>query len=251
MRIGTWNVEYVFKDRLDVLRRVLALRDNQADIWVLTETHDELIPPGMEFAAHSEPRPKNFSAIRPGSRWVSIWSRFPIIEQVSLPGADMKRTTCAILDIGEGRTLAVYGTVMPWHSDQSEHPPQPPQPPLPNWSEHHRVVPLQAAEWHMLREKYPEAPLCIAGDYNTDMATGRRYGTKEGIAALRSGLDACDLFCATEPGRVPDGLLPVLPIDHISLPRAWESATKVVSAWPAFKGVISDHSGLVVEVNLP
>lgn len=84
MRIGTWNVDYVFKHRLDILRRVLSLRDNQADIWVLTETHDELVPPGCEHVAHSEPRPKNFSAIRPGSRWVSIWSRFPIIEQVSL-----------------------------------------------------------------------------------------------------------------------------------------------------------------------
>lgn len=247
MRIGTWNVEYVFKDRLDVLRRVLSLRDNQADIWVLTETHDELIPPGTEFAAHAEPRPKNFSAIRPGSRWVSIWSRFPILEQISLAGADLKRTTCALLDIGEGRTLVVYGTVMPWHSDQSEHPPATP---LPNWSEHHRVLPLQIDEWRMLREKYPSAYLCVAGDYNTDMGSGARYGTKQGIETLRTGLEACDLFCATEPGRVPSGKLPVLPIDHISLPRAWEASTNVVSAWPAFKGVISDHSGLVVEVKL-
>lgn len=248
MRIGTWNVEYVFKERLDVLRRVLALRENQADIWVLTETHDEFVPPGMEFVVHAEPRPKNYSAIRPGSRWVSIWSRYPIVEQVTLPGADLKRTTCAILDIGEGRTLAVYGTVMPWHSDQSEHPPASP---LPNWSEHHRVLPLQCAEWRTLREKYPDASLCVAGDYNTDMGTGARYGTKQGIASLRAGLDDCDLFCATEPGRVPVGLLPVLPIDHISLPHEWQTSTKVVSAWPAFKGVISDHSGLVVEVNLP
>jgi hypothetical protein len=247
MRIGTWNVEYVFKERLDVLRRVLALRDNHADIWVLTETHDEFVPPGMEFVVHAEPRPKNYWAIRPGSRWVSIWSRYPIVEQVTLPGADLKRTTCAIFDIGEGRTLAVYGTVMPWHSDQSEHPPASP---LPNWSEHHRVLPIQCAEWRMLREKYPDASLCVAGDYNTDMGTGARYGTKRGIASVRAGLDASDLFCATEPGRVPDRLLPVLPIDHISLPRAWETSTKVVSAWPAFKGVISDHSGLVVEVTL-
>lgn len=247
MRIGTWNVEYANKDRLDILRRVLALRENQADIWVLTETQDDLIPPSMVHFAHAEPRPKGYSGIRLGSRWVSIWSRFPILEQVALPGADPKRTVCAILDIGEGRTLAVYGTVMPWHCDQSDNPPETR---FRNWSEHHRVLPMQCAEWRSLRENYPDASLCVAGDYNTDMGTGGRYGTKEGIATLRAGLAECDLFCATEPGRVPVGLLPVLPIDHISLPRTWQASTKVVAAWPAFKGVISDHSGLIIEVIL-
>ena len=247
MRIGTWNVEYANKDRLDILRRVLALRENQADIWVLTETQDDLIPPSMVHFAHAEPRPKGYSGIRLGSRWVSIWSRFPILEQVALPGADLKRTVCAILDIGEGRTLAVYGTVMPWHCDQSDNPPETR---FRNWSEHHRVLPMQCAEWRLLRQNYPDASLCVAGDYNTDMGTGGRYGTKEGIETLRAGLTECDLFCATEPGRVPVGLLPVLPIDHISLPRTWQASTKVVAAWPAFKGVISDHSGLIIEVIL-
>lgn len=51
MRIGTWNVEYAYEGRLDVLRRVMTV--NQADIWVLTETHDDLVPEGALFSAHS------------------------------------------------------------------------------------------------------------------------------------------------------------------------------------------------------
>ena len=57
MRIGTWNVEYAYEKRLDALHAKLA--EHPADIWVLTETHDALVPPGCTFAVHSAPRPKN------------------------------------------------------------------------------------------------------------------------------------------------------------------------------------------------
>lgn len=244
MRIGTWNVEYAYEGRLEVLRRVMAV--HQADIWILTETHDDLAPEGAAFSAHSEPRPRNFSGIREGSRWVSIWSRYPILRNVTLPSADRKRTVAALLDIGNGKELIVYGTVMPWHSDQGDNPPETK---AANWSEHNRIVPLQCAEWAELQRLHPKAQLCVAGDYNTDMGTGSRYGTKEGIAALVQGLGRCGLFCATAPGYVPAGKLPVMPIDHIALPVAWAKSAAVVAAWPAFKGVLSDHSGMIVEAD--
>ncbi len=173
MRIGTWNVEYAPEGRLDVLRRVMTL--HQADIWVLTETHDALVPKDAVHAAHSEPRPHQ----RDGSRWVSIWSRYPIIEQVVCE--DSRRTVCALLEIEETIRLLVYGTVMPWAADQGD---DPPEEKLPNWSEHHRALPLQCAEWLDLRQRYPDALLCVAGDFNTDMGRGSRYGTHKGIAEL-------------------------------------------------------------------
>ena len=236
MRIGTWNVEYAWPARLDALRG--ALSANQADIWVLTETHDDLRPPHCEFVAHSKPRPKNWSGIRPGSRWVSIWSRFPIIADLSLSLDDDERTVAVLLDTNQSSKLIVYGTVMPWKGDRGKQ----------DWSEHHRVVPKQCAEWHKLSQIHSDAALCVAGDYNTDMRTGSYYGTKQGIAMLRTGLTDCKLVCATEMSRVPAGLLKNPPIDHIAVPLAWEAFTSVVSAWPAQKGVLSDHSGLVIEV---
>ncbi len=236
MRIGTWNVEYARPARVDALRRVLAA--NPADIWVLTETHDDLRPPDCEFVAHTEPRPKNWSGIRAGSRWVSIWSRFPILATVSGSLADHERTVAALLDLGLSRQLIVYGTVMPWKGDRGKQ----------DWSEHHAVVPQQVAEWRELTQRYPDAALCVAGDFNTDMGTGSYYGTKRGIALLRAGLADCQLFCATEMPRVTTGLLQFPPIDHIAVPSAWEAITSVVTAWPAQMGVLSDHSGLVIEV---
>jgi hypothetical protein len=236
MRIGTWNVEYAYASRLDALRKVMTA--NSADVWVLTETHDDLAPANCQFVAHSEQRPKNWSGIGQGSRWVSIWSRYPIIADVSLPRADRERTVATLLDLGEGRTMLVYGTVMPWKGDGGKF----------DWSEHHRVIPEQCAEWFELKKTYSNAQICIAGDFNTDMGTGAYYGTKKGIVALRSGLTACDAFCATDPTRIRTGLLPYPPIDHIALSIGNCDFTSVVAAWPADKKALSDHSGLIVKV---
>lgn len=238
MRIGTWNVEYAYPKCLEALQRVLS--ENPADIWVLTETHDDLAPAGCGFVAHSAPRPKNWSGIREGSRWVSIWSRFPITQTVALPGADLERTLVAEVTISASDKMLVYGTVMPWKGDRGKF----------DWSEHHRVVPMQCAEWRALRERYPDAALCIAGDFNTDMGTGSYYGTREGIATIRSGLVDCGLGCATEPGRMSNGVLPCPLIDHIAVPDAWLQQSGVVAAWPADKSRLSDHSGMVVEVDI-
>lgn len=233
MRIGTWNVNYAFKGRVDALAQVLD--QNKADIWILTETHDDLAPDGCMHFAHSEERVIGFpSGIRLGSRWVSIWSNYPITKKV----LKSERTVAALIDIGGEKELLVYGTVLPWEDK------------IAGWSEHERVIPMQGAEWLQLRKDYPNTPLCIAGDLNTDMADGRRYGSKPGIAALRTAFSNVGVFCSTEPDRFPSGLLPILPIDHIALPVGWRNTTTVVAAWPADKANLSDHSGMVVEVTI-
>ncbi len=236
MRIGTWNVEYAYPKRLEALRTVLSA--NPADIWILTETHDELRPEGCSLAAHSSPRPKNWSGVREGSRWVTVWSRYPVVEQIILPGADVERTVTALLQVSEREQLVVYGTVIPWKGDRGKF----------DWSEHYRIIPQQCAEWSELRVRYPDAALCVAGDYNTDMSTGRYYGTKQGIAAIDAGLTSCGLYCATAPSFVPEGALPYPPIDHIAVPAAWRARTRVAAAWPANRAELSDHSGLVIEI---
>lgn len=162
------------------------------------------------------------------------------MEKISTPSSDTERTVAALVNLGEFGELIVYGTVLPWKDDRQ----------IPGWSEHHRVIEQQSAEWLELRKRFPNIPICIAGDFNSDMESGRRYGTKQGVDALRRGLAECGTFCATELGRFPLGMLDVLPIDHIALPTAWQSNSSVVSAWPAEKSRLSDHSGMVVEVSL-
>ena len=235
LRIGTWNVEYAHPKRLEALRQRLARHD--ADIWVLTETHDELAPSSEHHPVHSAPRPKSWRGIREGSRWVTIWSRYPIAPRPIQVG-DPERTACALLDLGPGRQLLVYGTVLPWKGDRAKF----------DWSEHHRVISEQSAEWRALAAAHPDTALCVAGDFNTDMTTGGYYGTKVGIAALRAGLAACGLYCATAASEGSSGL-PCPPIDHIAVPCAWQASTAVVAAWPADRKNLSDHSGLIVQTD--
>lgn len=237
MRIGTWNVEYAYPKRLDAIRQVIAA--HPADIWILTETHDDLAPVGCSHVAHSLPRPKNWNGIRAGSRWVTTWSAFPIVDTIMLEAADRERTVVAKLDVGSDRPLLVYGTVLPWKGDRG----------VSNWDEHHRVIQQQSLEWQAIAAQFTDADLVIAGDYNTDMGTGRHCGTKRGIADLNRALSECELYCATAPEHLSADILPHPPIDHISLPSKWQSRTKVAAAWPADRKCHSDHSGLIVQID--
>lgn len=234
--IGTWNVEYARPKRLDAIRTIL--NEARADIWVLTETHDDLAPNGCGNCAHSDQRPTEGPFIRTGSRWVSIWSCFPIVPSPQFELADPERTTFALIQVRRDKQVMVYGTVMPWKGDRGTF----------DWSEHHKVIPQQCAEWRRAQKLFPTADLIVAGDYNTDMVTGSYYGTKAGILSLKAGLDVCDLFCATEFARVPTGALLYPPIDHIALPTKYRGSTSVIAAWDANRRLFSDHSGLVVEV---
>ena len=246
MRVGTWNVEYADVAATNVRRRA-AMRRNRADIWVLTETHDCLWPPtGNVSAAHSDQRSFYGTRVKEMSRWVSIWTRYPIIARPRLRGADRERTTIALIKTPVGQVL-VYGTVLPWNGDKGRYGMNAE---ASGWSEHHRVIPLQIAEWKRLRSRFPRAALCVAGDLNTDLDRGGYYGTRRGIAMLRAGLRAQGLYCASAPGRLRRGLLAHPPIDHVVLPAAWSDRTSVVSAWEGRNGKprMSDHSGLVVEI---
>lgn len=134
MRIGTWNVEYADTAATNERRRA-ALDANPADIWVLTETHDDLAPSGTFNSVHALQRPFYGSRVKRGSRWVSIWSRYPV-ERVRLEGADDERTVAAMIETPQGRLL-VYGTVLPWNGDQGR---MGENAEARGWSEHLRII---------------------------------------------------------------------------------------------------------------
>ena len=220
------------------------MQENPADIWVLTETHDSLAPKGFE-AVHAPQRPMHGARVKSRSRWVSIWSRFPI-QEITSPNLASERTVAAIVETPIGRWV-VYGTVIPWHADRGR---MGEQTKVKNWSEHHRVIPIQIEEWRALQEAYPDAGLCVAGDFNTDMGTGRIYGTKRGISLINEGLNSLRLHCPTSPEHLPKNALLRPPIDHIVIPQSWRSRAKVSSAFEGKVGKprLSDHSGIVIEI---
>ncbi|XYD10157.1 hypothetical protein R1A27_06490 [Methylobacterium sp. NMS12] len=241
MRIGTWNVEYAAGADKNARRRDV-LQQHDCDLWVLTETHDELAPSENHMAVHSAQRPTG----RPGGRWASIWTRYPVVQQLEV--VDPRRTVAAMVEAPTG-PLIVFGTVLPWASDRGD---ADPGTPVRGWSELHRVVVQQGQEWAALRERYPDADLCVAGDLNMNLGGKHYYGTAQSRRLLREAMAACGLFCATETERLPAGRLAHPPIDHVLLPLAWEPRTAVVAAWEG-KALpvprLSDHSGLAVSVD--
>lgn len=243
MRIGTWNVEYALKAGSNLRRRKVLAR-HEADIWVLTETRDTLRPHGSFRAVHSKQRPFYGKSVKLRSRWVSIWSRFPIIARPLCD--DPERTTAAIVRSPLGNVL-IYGTVMPWKDDKGR---CGELKDAKGWSEHHRVIPLQAAEWKRMANRYAATRICVVGDFNTDMGSGSTYGTKRGIGLLATGLSSVGCRCATAPHRSFKHKLTRLPIDHIAVPNRWRCG--VAASWEGRIGRprLSDHSGLTVEVNL-
>lgn len=238
IRIGTWNVAYAAGIERNAAR-LRRLRTEKADIWVLTETRDTLDLADTHTAVRSEPR-----AMRPsGSRWTVIWTRWPVLERV--PTTDPQRTVAAVIEAPSG-PLVIYGTVLPWHADGGPAPDQAAR----GWAEQDRILPIQLAEWRTIQDRFPEAPLIVAGDLNMNLGGPHYYGTARGRTALQEGLRDLGLGCATTTGDVPPGLLRAPPIDHVLVRSAWLPRTRVVSAWEGdADGVkLSDHSGLMIEV---
>ena len=237
LRFGTWNVEYAAGVERNALRLALLQRED-ADVWVLTETHDELDLGSTHTAVSRAQRPTG----RFGGRWTTIWSRWPIVEHLEV--VDPIRTVAALLRAPSGSVM-VYGTVLPWHSD-----PGPGPSPAKAWAEQDRTLPIQLAEWARLRALHADAPLVVAGDLNMNLGGKHYYGTVRGRDSLRQGLANIGLACATETDRLPQGALLHPPIDHVVVPVAWMPRTRVVSAWEGRTAAVrlSDHSGLVVEI---
>lgn len=240
MRIGVWNLECVnHKDRNAA--RLAFLRERDADIWVLTETHAEVdLSPTHREVAKSKPRAKS----RYGMHWVSIWSNFPLVESVA--SGDV-RTAIAVLDAPVG-PLLVFGTVWPWQTDRGEHPTDQS---IPDWARQAVVIKQQQGQWAYLKRKYPTATLCVAGDLNMTFGGPRAYYAREGRLEAALAMQAHDLVCTTAWARVPVGALDRAPIDHVLLPHELAMRTRVCDTWrgaPRDPNRLSDHSGLIVEI---
>jgi hypothetical protein len=239
--VGTWNVQYARgpeKNR----RRLDHLKSLEADVWVLTETHDDLDLSASHTAIHSESR-----YATPGGRWTTIWTSLPVIELLST--SDPRRCVAVRLDAGKAGEIIVYGTVLPWNGDAGPGV----TPPARGWDEFHRVVPLQGREWASLREDHPGATLVVAGDLNQDLGGQHYYGTKACRALLTAELAGASLSCLTTTDRFGPDVLQHPPIDHVCAgPGRDRSFTARVLGWNnVVDGVrLSDHGGVLVGLDI-
>lgn len=249
MRIGTWNVEYGIGGRNP--DRLALLSSQNADIWVLTETHHDLDLSTTHQSLTSEQRPiLGNKKVTDGSTWVTIWSRFPLIRKIAVP--DSRRMVAGIFDTSLG-PLAVAGVVLPWHDDVGDEPAdaRPAQ-----WDEHRRVLrdelPILLKT---LREGSGGRGRVIAGDFNSHQAMpyplSYPYPPDENLRCDLAAILANDSFiCHTAdeqyPPPLPPRLVPQTLIDHVCTDLGNMACIKTWSGIDANNCQLSDHPGVII-----
>ncbi|MDT4929987.1 MAG: hypothetical protein QOF92_2854 [Pseudonocardiales bacterium] len=242
VRVGTWNVQYGKGEARNARRREV-LRAYDADVWVLTETNDDLDLSDDYEPVHSTHR----YLPQARGRWVTVWSRLPMLARHDTE--DPSRTV-AVTVMSDDGPMCVFGSVLPWQHDVGPDPADP----APGWAEFYRVTPLQGAEWRRLRALEPASILAVTGDLNQNLGGPHYYGTTRGRTILRDTLASAGLDCLTQTGNIPEGELDFPPIDHVcAAAPAGHRLESTVHGWRKADRdgmVLSDHSGVVAEIRL-
>jgi len=113
LKIANWNLERVAPTdhRAIAIHRHMDRVD--ADIWFLTETHEDVCPGDAfnhHFSEHNEPdRPSDV-----GERWVGLWSRY---QMEPLAVSDEARCAAAHIPASPLGEIVLYGCVLPWSTE--------------------------------------------------------------------------------------------------------------------------------------
>lgn len=247
MRLATWNLQRLASPagaRMSRVRPYFEAID--ADVWVLTETGEEVSPgPGYRGVATSEfDRDQHW----PGEVWTKIWSRWPIERLAHV--ADAARCVAARIHPPSRAPFIVYGAVLPWTGS--------------SWRgfagrggvAFAEALAAQSSDWRSLRAAYPTDDLFVIGDMNQDLCEvgPRYYGSKLNQGRLRSALSEASLVAYTggagDPVRRDSA--PLACIDHICGPECLGSRVRSTIRWPdapaPVRGV-SDHFGVAVDLD--
>lgn len=236
LTLATWNLmRPVYPARRELFRQYL---DRVApDILVLTENHDEF-QHGLPHVHSSAVGRDGWARDRNGHRWVTICSRF---EVVPLPTRDNSRSAAALILLPGGRSLIVFGTVLPWRTSSWRDQP---------WAQGAAFAASlseQALDWSDLRAQNPGSDLIVLGDFNQELGFKPVSGTLRNQALLADTLHRHGLHAATggDGDPVARRHSPRACIDHICLPREW--AFDAAQSWPnVLEPSLTDHFGVAV-----
>jgi len=245
LKLATWNVALPVAALRRKAMRAHTDRE-QADVWVLTETHDGFTP-GHTFSSHSSAAGRD-GRHKQEHRWVTIWSRHPF---KPLDTRDKERTAAARIYPEFGAPFVVYGTVLPWAgSSWREHPSK-------GGDAFRWALSMQCADWKQLRQAHPEDEFFVLGDFNQDLVQGRpRYcGTRTNRVALETALESAGLVALTGADGDPirRDSFPLACIDHICARRDSKWSAEPAVRWPdepVPKRGLSDHFGLSMSFTL-
>lgn len=244
LKIATWNVNRVLPKQVARKGAIVGwLSRIDADVWVLTETHDALSP-GIGYSPVSTGQPDRAGV--PGERWATIWSRLPV--EPLPPTCDPARSVAALVKPGHAAPLVVYGTVLPWLGSMWR------DFPAADGAACRAALAAQLADWIDLVSRFPEADLCVLGDLNQDLSDRYHYGSQANRTALLDALKTVGLSALTaDPADPVRAMAPDwASIDHICVPaRVAQQGHTRMEVWPpgdAPDRRVSDHFGVAADL---
>lgn len=244
LRIAVWNLERPTSRasaRKD--RQIDKMREIDADIWLLTETHESIRLEGYS-AVVSKPAPGYH---RKGEMSSAILSRYPI--RGPLPVFDPEFAVCAEIEVGK-IPLLVYASVIPYADYRGR------DGKSARWEEHRKHVGFNGTDWRSLRREHPTHEFIAGGDFNQCLDGSGWYGNAESERLLNDAMKGAGLACATtENFRNAPNPISRSSIDHICLSSGLAALSPKAVAWDGgVKGDasrLSDHNGVVVTLQLP
>lgn len=241
MRIATWNLERPDPgSKVRNLAQMEKIREIDADIWILTETHEVIDLSDTHHGASTLPSPRK---PRPGEACAAIWSRWPILRRIDTE--DNSEAICVEVDHPE-KQLLVYGSIIAYAGYKG------PDGKSPMWEQHYRYIEWLERDWLRLRRQFPDHHLITGGDYNQNRDGARWYGTKKGRDMLSEALKGAELKCVTEEDFVAAGKLEKRhTVDHICMDESLAAQVADVDAWERTRpdGLsLSDHSGILTDL---
>ena len=242
LKIANWNVERVTpaKARWQRIREHCATVD--ADIWTLTETHEDLAPKDGYFSVVSG-APDRVG--KPGERWSAIWSKWPI-EILNDYVTDSSRCVAGRIADSPFGDIIVYATVLPWKTD-------PRGKVSSSYQAFADALNVQKLDWLNIQRDFPDVMLILAGDFNQDLAPWHYYGSTKRRAVLESALVECNLIALTSALNDPIARdsPPMACIDHICMSAGSDWVLESTTRRPDVSkpvASLSDHFGVGVKL---
>jgi hypothetical protein len=238
MRIATWNLE---RPRLGGVEknalRMKVLREQKAELWVLTESSTAIRLDGYTVVA----TPSHPTCHTKGEHYASVLTTWPVIR--SLETWDEYLSVCVEVESPVGPAL-VYGTIITYANDRGVNMKSK------RWVEHRKAIKAQGVEWARLRQQFPKHLFVLAGDFNQSRDGSGWYEDAVSMALLSRHLEAAGLRCLTEENLNQKFKLRRSTVDHVCLGAEPRIKGWTVNAWPGtIDGrKLSDHNGVLVQV---
>jgi hypothetical protein len=220
MEIATWNVERPTTTSNKNASIIGEIRNLNADILILTETHSIIRPPGYAYSLASD------TLTADGENRTTIWSKYPLGDRIRTFAPET--SVCVNVQTPHGG-LYVYGTVIGVFGSREKSF-------LPD-------LELQIDDWARISKL---GNICIAGDFN--ISWDSYYFTHDGRGKLSDAFKALKITNLTS--EIPQN------IDHVAISDSFLKAAKrneLPHTWNLEKKLrkpsLSDHIGVSVKLD--